>query len=143
MIVQLNMDAHQAIKRHGEEDYPYECCGFLIGIIRNGQRVVQEVRAQRNERESSQETRYLISPREFKAAEHYARETNREMLGVYHSHPDHPPRPSQYDLEHAWPWYSYLILSVSGGRADELRAWELRDDRSAFDAVELKIDNHQ
>ncbi|HKJ67472.1 MAG TPA: M67 family metallopeptidase [bacterium] len=143
MTVRLQENVYEAIQSHGEEDYPYECCGFLIGVSQDGKRIVREIRAQRNERENSQETRYFISPQEFQAAERYAREQHCETLGIYHSHPDHPARPSQYDLEHAWPWYAYLILSVSGGTADELRAWQLRDDRSAFEAVDMEIVSQQ
>ena len=58
------------------------------------------------------------------------------MLGIYHSHPDDPARPSEYDRDHAWPWYSYLILAVGRGAAGDLNAWQLRDDRTGFDPVE-------
>jgi len=139
MTIALHEDVFRNIRAHGEQDYPYECCGFLIGRIENGIRIVEEIRKQENERDSSRETRYLISPKAFKSAETYARETDRLMLGIYHSHPDHPARPSDYDRDHAWPWYAYLILSVAKGKAGDLNAWELRNDRSAFDPENMNI----
>lgn len=139
MSVQLTDKVYQAILQHGEKDYPYECCGFLIGESDEDIKKIDEIRQQENERDESRETRYLIHPEEFMAAERYARKQGKEMLGIYHSHPDHPSRPSNYDREHAWPWYAYLILSVQDGEAATLQAWQLTDDRSKFDEIELLI----
>ena len=140
MIVRLTEQAGETIYQHGEDDYPCECCGFLIGTRKDGIREITEVRRQPNRRGDSQETRYLIRPEEFRDAERYAKESGQEMLGIYHSHPDHPARPSEYDREHAWPWYAYLILSVQSGKAADLYGWQLRDDRSGFDEIALKFD---
>lgn len=139
MTVSLTEGVFQAIREHGEQDYPYECCGFLIGKIENGIRTVEGIIKQDNERSSSRETRYLISPDAFKSAESFAKRTQQMMLGIYHSHPDHPARPSDYDRNHAWPWYTYLIVSVVSGKAGDLTAWELHDDRSAFDPEDLNM----
>ena len=136
----LSGDIMDQIRRHGEETYPYECCGFLMGSQDDGARLVSEIRRQANERRESRETRFLITPLEFREAERAARKAGLLMVGIYHSHPDSPARPSDYDRDHAWPWYSYLILSVSGGRAGEANAWELKDDRSGFESRALEID---
>lgn len=139
MRVLLSQAVHRAIEKHGEQTYPFECCGFLLGNADGEGREVSEIFQQENQKESGQETRYLIRPEAYKAAESYAKEKGLELVGIYHSHPDHPSRPSQYDLEHAWPWYAYLILAVHSGKAGSLDAWEMRDDRSAFDESELII----
>jgi proteasome lid subunit RPN8/RPN11 len=126
------------MRKHGEEIYPHECCGFMLGHAQDGMQRITEIRSQRNERTESRENRFVISPEQFKAAEAYARKAGLQLVGIYHSHPDSPARPSDYDREHAWPWFSYVIVSVSGGKAAEAHAWQLRDDRSGFDAVKLE-----
>ncbi|NIQ11498.1 MAG: M67 family metallopeptidase, partial [Gammaproteobacteria bacterium] len=85
MTIRLTNDVYEKIQRHGEKDYPHECCGFLIGRVQDGERIVEEIREQKNERNTSQTTRFLISPKAFKDAEDYARDTDQEMLGIYHS----------------------------------------------------------
>jgi proteasome lid subunit RPN8/RPN11 len=117
------------IRVHGSETYPHECCGALIG--RGG--VVTEAFPLPNTTEEGPRRRFLVRPDDYRQAERRALELGAELLGFYHSHPDHPARPSQYDLDHAWPSFSYVILSVSGGVAADLTSWRLRDDRAAFD----------
>ncbi len=129
----------ERIRRHGEQTYPHECCGFLLGRVEDGAQEVAEIRSQENERTESRENRFLISPDQFRAAERHARQTGRQMVGIYHSHPDSPARPSAYDRDHAWPWFSYLIVSVAGGKAGEANAWQLRDDRSGYEPLGLEI----
>jgi proteasome lid subunit RPN8/RPN11 len=131
------------IRRHGEETYPHECCGFLLGSADDGLRRIVEIRGQPNERTDSRENRFLISPEQFRDAERHARKAGQQMVGIYHSHPDSPPRPSQYDRDHAWPWFGYIIVSVGAGRAGEARAWELREDRSGYDSVRLEIESQE
>ena len=118
-----------AIRRHGVETYPNECCGALIGV--DG--VVQHVAPLPNTTEEGARRRFLIRPSDYQFVEQEATRLNRELLGFYHSHPDHPARPSQYDLDHAWPVFSYVIVSVREGLAAELTSWRLREDRAAFD----------
>ena len=127
------------IRAHGEETYPHECCGFLFGGQEDGKRVITQIRRQANERTESQTNRFLITPAQFRDAERAARSAGLQMVGIYHSHPDSPARPSEYDRDHAWPWYSYIITSVGKGTAGESHAWELREDRSGFVAQELEI----
>jgi proteasome lid subunit RPN8/RPN11 len=128
----------EQIRVHGEETYPFECCGFMFGRAEDGTRSVAGIRRQSNERADSRENRFLISPAQFKAAEIYARQSGLLMVGIYHSHPDSPARPSEYDRDHAWPWFIYLIVSVGGGQAGEAKAWQLMDDRSGYELLALE-----
>ena len=139
MKVVLPADILTRIRSHGEETYPHECCGFMLGSAEDGLQHIKEIRLQPNERTESRENRFVISPEQFKAAENHARKTGLQLVGIYHSHPDSPARPSEYDRDHAWPWFSYVIVSVKGGKSAEANAWELRDDRSGFDEVELEV----
>ena len=84
---------------------------------------------------------FLIEPAELMRGEKYERNHDLEVVGFYHSHPDHPARPSQYDLDHAWPFFSYVIVSVMGGEDQLLTSWRLKDDRSAFDEESTEIRN--
>jgi proteasome lid subunit RPN8/RPN11 len=136
-----------AIRRHGEETYPHECCGALVG--RDGR--VTDVVALPNTTEEGPRRRFLVRPSDYRQAEQRATELGGELLGFYHSHPDHPAQPSQYDLDHAWPTFAYVIVSVQGHRrsndspadlsrrsaegakADAMTVWFLKDDRSSFD----------
>jgi proteasome lid subunit RPN8/RPN11 len=127
------------MRKHGEETYPHECCGFMLGSAEDGLQRITEIRSQENERTESRENRFVISPGQFRAAEKHARSSGLLLVGIYHSHPDSPARPSEYDRDHAWPWFSYVIVSVKDGKAAEANAWQLRDDRSGFDALELEV----
>src|SRR5258708_18595800 len=99
-----------AIRAHGEETYPHECCGALVG--RDG--FVTATVALPNTTEEGPRRRFLVRPADYRDAERRASELGAELLGFYHSHPDHPARPSQYDLDHAWPTFSYIIATVAG-----------------------------
>jgi S-sulfo-L-cysteine synthase (O-acetyl-L-serine-dependent) len=118
-----------AIRRHGEAAYPHECCGALIGTADG---VVSEALPLDNETDLEQRRRFLITPRDYQRAEEHADRTGRALVGFYHSHPDHPAEPSQFDLDHAWPNLSYPIVSVRDGHATHLRSWRLRHDRARF-----------
>jgi proteasome lid subunit RPN8/RPN11 len=139
MKVVVPGDLLERMRGHGEETYPHECCGFMLGTAEDGLQTITEIRRQENERTDSKENRFVISPDQFRAAEKYARKNGLLLVGIYHSHPDSPARPSEYDRDHAWPWFSYVIISVKGGKAVESNAWQLRDDRSGYDALELEI----
>jgi proteasome lid subunit RPN8/RPN11 len=128
----------ERMRRHGEETYPHECCGFMLGSAEDGLQRIVEIRSQANERTESRENRFLITPDQFKAAESAARKAGLQLVGIYHSHPDSPARPSEYDRDHAWPWFSYIIVSVKGGKADEANAWQLKEDRSGFEPLKLE-----
>lgn len=133
MALHLEAGVNEAIRQHGTETYPNECCGALIG--RDG-RVVHTY-ALANTTEEGPRRRFLVRPQDYRDAERRASELGGELLGFYHSHPDHPARPSQYDLDHAWPFFSYIIVAVQGGVPQDVTSWRLREDRSAFDQEDL------
>ncbi|HVC20038.1 MAG TPA: M67 family metallopeptidase [Vicinamibacterales bacterium] len=122
-----------AIRAHGGEAYPHECCGALIG--RDGR--VTEAFALSNTTEEGPRRRFLVRPADYRAAEQRASSIGAELLGFYHSHPDHPAHPSQYDLDHAWPFFGYVIVAVAEGQPAAMTVWWLKDDRSAFDPGRL------
>jgi proteasome lid subunit RPN8/RPN11 len=123
------------IRAHGVETYPHECCGALVG--RDGE--VTRAVPLPNTTDEGPRRRFLVRPSDYQQAERAADAAGAELLGFYHSHPDHPARPSQYDLDHAWPNFSYLIVSVAAGVAEDVRSWRLRDDRTAFDEEPLSV----
>jgi proteasome lid subunit RPN8/RPN11 len=123
----------QTIGRHATASYPDECCGVLIGRAMEDATVVERVLSVGNERQDSRHNRFLISPETILAAQKEARGLGLDVVGYYHSHPDHPARPSDFDREHAWPWVSYLIVSLQGRKVVDTRSWRLREDRESFD----------
>ncbi len=138
-MIAITQEQMDEIRRHGESEYPHECCGLLIGrFSEDGRKMVSDVYPVSNAREEKERhNRSLILPDEYMRGERYARERGLDVVGNYHSHPDHPAVPSQFDLDHAWPTWSYIIVSVREGRASELRSWEMQTDRSRFDEEEL------
>jgi proteasome lid subunit RPN8/RPN11 len=124
----------QAIRRHGQETYPHECCGAMVG---RGDQVVDVV-ALPNTTEEGPRRRFLVRPSDYREAEQRAAELGADLLGFYHSHPDHPARPSQYDLDHAWPTFAYVIVAVAAGAAGDMTVWYLKDDRSTFEEGSLQ-----
>jgi proteasome lid subunit RPN8/RPN11 len=120
------------IHQHGESTYPHECCGFLLGRFEESGRVVVQTRRAQNQRADSPQNRYQISPQDYIRADRAAREAGLDVVGFYHSHPDHPARPSQFDLDNAWPELVYVITAVNQGQAGDTTAWMLADDRSRF-----------
>lgn len=134
--VRLTGAVVDAIRTHGRATYPDECCGALLG--RGG--LVSAVYALPNTTEEGPRRRFLVRPSDYVTAEREASSMNLELLGFYHSHPDHPARPSQYDLDHAWPSFSYVIVSVVRGDAEAMTSWRLREDRSAFDEEALELE---
>ena len=129
----VDAGVEREIRRHGEETYPHECCGALVG---SGSRATATV-ALPNTTEEGPRRRFLVRPSDYRQAERRAAEMGVELLGFYHSHPDHPARPSQYDLDHAWPTFAYIIVAVAQGAASEMTVWFLEDDRSRFEEGSL------
>lgn len=127
-----------AIRRHGEETFPHECCGAMIG--RDGR--VTAVVALPNTTEEGPRRRFMVRPSDYRVAEQQASAQGADLLGFYHSHPDHPARPSQYDLDHAWPTFAYVIVSVMSAAATDMTVWFLKEDRSSFDEGELHGDEN-
>ena len=134
----LDAGIAQAIRRHGEETYPHECCGALVGRNNAAEAVV----ALPNTTEEGPRRRFLVRPSDYRLAEQRAGELGAELLGFYHSHPDHPARPSQYDLDHAWPTFAYVIVSVAAGAAADMTVWWLKDDRTTFEKGDLHGDEN-
>ena len=123
----------QTVTRHATMSYPDECCGVLIGSASGDVTIVERVLSVGNERQDSRHNRYLISPETVLAAHKEARALGLDVVGYYHSHPDHPAQPSEFDREHAWPGVSYLIVSVRKRQVVDARSWRLADDRERFD----------
>lgn len=139
-MIRIDEKQIQEIRAHGVRDYPYECCGLLLGRYDTGAKTVRETYPISNAREeSAKRNRFLIEPEELMRGERYARERDLEVVGFYHSHPDSPAVPSQYDLEHAWPTYSYIIVSTRASEATDLFSWEQEPDRSKFNPEEIRI----
>src|SRR6201985_3738919 len=144
-ILRLNQELSDKIRAHGAETYPHECCGALLGrdldatTARSSDgdglasREVTALFPLVNRRDDSPRNRFSITPEDFRAAERIAAERGLDLIGWYHSHPDHPARPSEFDREHAWPWYSYIIVSIQKGAPHEMNSWRLHDDRGAHD----------
>jgi proteasome lid subunit RPN8/RPN11 len=122
VVVRIPQEVRDAIFRHAAEHYPEECCGILLGDP--GERRVVMAVAGRNTAEERRH-RYVIEPLDILRADNAGREKGLEIIGFYHSHPDHPAAPSRTDLELAWPDYVYVIAAVTAAGGGELRAWEL------------------
>ena len=133
--MKLSRQLLDQIHRHLESSYPNESCGVMLG--KDG--VVTEIVAADNQRTDSARNRYLIDPLAYIKIERDADKRGLQVLGIYHSHPDVAARPSQFDLDHAWPNFSYLIVSVAKGKAVESNSWLLREDRSMFDQETVEI----
>jgi len=117
--------------------YPDECCGFMYGNDdTTGSRRVSMALPVNNSSVINRKRRFEISPKDYMKAEKYALENNLQLLGVYHSHPDHPAEPSEHDRVAAQPFFSYMIISVLKGRVSNMRSWVLNDE-SRFDEEEL------
>ena len=139
-MLKLTKDLASAIRAAGAAAYPNECCGILFGRGENGDHVVTALKPIDNARESGEQYhRFLITAEEMMEAELEARREKFEIVGFYHSHPDLPARPSEYDRDHALPFYSYLILRVAEGKPEEMTSSRLRLNREAFDSETLEI----
>ncbi|PUA33038.1 MAG: hypothetical protein B9J98_02925 [Candidatus Terraquivivens tikiterensis] len=125
------------IIRHALETYPEECCGLLVGKKRDDECVVNNVVRSRNVYEGDRRSRYVVDPLDVYKVEKDAEGLGLMLIGVYHSHPNYPARPSAYDAEVAWPYMRYLIVSVYGGRSGNVTAWLF--DKKANGFIEEKI----
>lgn len=132
----LNNEILSDVSEHAASTYPEECCGFLYGVRLTDSVEIKNARPVENMKEENRTRRFLISPEEYMRAEKYADEIGMDLMGVYHSHPDHPAVPSDYDREMALPGFVYLIVSVQKGTFTDSRWWQISPDRSEF----LEID---
>jgi proteasome lid subunit RPN8/RPN11 len=139
-LIALEEQHKDEMRAHGERDYPFECCGLMLGRFDNSRKQVVETYPISNARaEEAKRNRFLIRPEELMRGEKYAREKGLDVLGFYHSHPDDRAVPSQYDLEHAWPTYSYIVIAIEKGQAADLQSWEMEPDRSRFNEEEMSV----
>lgn len=140
MSITISSTLLQEIHSHGECAYPEEGAGLLLGTVRERSKVVTEIITLENARESSaRHNRYLLTAEDYLHGENKAARRGLEVLGVFHSHPDHPNQPSEFDRDWAMPWFSYIITSVHAGQAKASRSWCLADDRSQFVEETLSV----
>jgi proteasome lid subunit RPN8/RPN11 len=141
MKMQIPVDLLNQIHAHGETAYPEEGAGFLLGREDGETRRLISILSVENSREDgARNNRYLLTPEELGRAEDTAQRLGLMLLGVFHSHPDHPAQPSEFDRDWALPWFSYLITSVNQGKAELTRAWRLSEDRSQFNEEEISTE---
>ena len=140
MALILSRNLIDRIEKHAQNAYPEEGAGLLIGQVEGEKRRVQAVLELTNaSQKESRRNRYLISPQDLLKGEKEASARRMDVLGVFHSHPDHPNQPSEFDRQWALPWFSYLITSVLAGKASGSRSWRLSEDRQGFTEEELQI----
>ena len=139
----ISQELADKVSGHGAETYPHECCGALLG--RDASEATREVLSLFplvNRRDDSPRNRFSVAAEDVRDAEKAARAAGLDVVGWYHSHPDHPARPSEYDREHAWPWYSYIIVSVQNGAPMDMTSWRLNDDRAEYTSEQIEIWRH-
>lgn len=147
--LRISQELAERIGQHGAETFPHECCGALLGrdsaFAESGEagasRDVLELFPLVNRRDDSPRNRFAVTAEDVLEAEKAARKQGLDVVGWYHSHPDHPARPSQFDREHAWPWYSYVIVSVMSGKPADMTSWRLNDDRRDYTPERIEISN--
>ena len=123
---------------HGENDFPHECCGFILGnFLSSGQSEATEYLPTSNTKSENRERRFLIDPMAYQYAEDRADDLGLSVISIVHSHPDHPDQPSEFDRVHAWPGFSYIIIAIHSGKAVSYKSWQLNTDRTKF--IEEKI----
>jgi proteasome lid subunit RPN8/RPN11 len=132
-MLYLKESTRKNIRNHGEKAYPNECCGLLLGTITDDKHDVSDILPIVNAREPGEQYhRFVITPEDFMQGELEAMKRSLDIIGIYHSHPDHPAVPSEYDREHALPFYSYIITSIEQGNSVDFTSWELSEDRTQF-----------
>jgi proteasome lid subunit RPN8/RPN11 len=139
MTLKLPGSIVEQIRRQGERAYPAECCGVLGGRADGGSAKEVVSATQALNRRTDDPHRYLIAPDDLRRVEGDLRADGLEIVGYYHSHPDHPAAPSAFDAEHAWPWYSYVIVRVDRGRAADLASWVLDDEGRRMHSESLEV----
>jgi proteasome lid subunit RPN8/RPN11 len=139
MTLHLPAPLLDQVRREGEQAYPSECCGAIAGPV-DGEKRAARLYPLANRR-TDDPHRYLIDAEQLRSVEREARANNWEVLGFYHSHPDHPAIPSEFDTSHAWPWYSYLIVAVTDGRAESAASWVLDPDRPSMQRETLDVES--
>lgn len=140
MTLEIHPEILAQIHADGASAYPDEGAGLLLGVANEtGRRVTAILPIQNAREKKDRHNRYLITPQDMLFAENTAASQGLDVIGVFHSHPDHPNRPSDFDREWALPWFSYLITSVQSGQAVQSRAWRLTDDREKFEEETITV----
>ena len=139
MKLVLNKDLMDKMVDHALDSYPMECCGFVFGSDQPDGRMISEVHTTPNSKQGDQRRRFEVDPRDYLKAERYALEKDITLLGIYHSHPDHPAVPSVHDLKQAVPFFSYLILSTEKEQVKKTTSWQLYHEQ--FEEEEIVIEN--
>ena len=130
--INITQEIVDNFKSHGEKDYPHECCGFILGQFKGNKSIGIKYLPASNVKEENRERRFLIDPMAYQKAEDEADEEGLSVISIVHSHPDHPDKPSDFDRDHAWPGFSYIIISVQNGTAASYRSWQLNENRKKF-----------
>jgi proteasome lid subunit RPN8/RPN11 len=142
VILEIDERTLREIQAHGESAYPEEGAGLLLGAQDGEVRRISAIYGIGNAREkTARHNRYLLTPEDYARGEQKAEQEGLGVMGVFHSHPDHPSQPSEFDREWAMPWFSYIITSVEEGKAASTQSWQLAEDRSRFEEEPLKIVN--
>lgn len=128
-MIRIEPKIEQEMLKDALQAYPDECCGFLFGTEKGGDRVLTDILIVDNAKEGDKRRRFEIAPKDYLKAERFADEKGLSLLGVYHSHPNHPAVPSEHDRVAAQPYFSYVIVSVFDGKVNDVRSWRLNDGR--------------
>lgn len=140
-MLTIRREAIKEMEAHLEAAYPNEGAGLLLGTADGAGKRVEAVLPLANRWQGSEQThRFLLGPQDLLRGEQEAAQRGLDVIGIFHSHPDHPAEPSGFDREWALPWYSYVITTVRQGRTTQHRSWLLKDDRSDYDEEELRVD---
>lgn len=141
IVLTIRREAIKEMEAHLEAAYPNEGAGLLLGTADGAGKRVEAVLPLGNRWQGSEQThRFLLGPQDLLRGEQEAARRGLDVIGIFHSHPDHPAEPSGFDREWALPWYSYVITTVRQGRTTQHRSWLLKDDRSDYDEEELRVD---
>ena len=138
-VINLTNEITQQFMKHAESDYPYECCGFILGNFAEQESSGIEYLPAANTKEENRERRFLIDPMAYQNAEDKADKQGLSVISIVHSHPDHPDEPSNFDRDHALPGFSYIIISVKSGKSVSYRSWQLHEERKFFIEENINI----
>jgi len=138
-VINLTNEIVDQFMKHGESDYPHECCGFILGNFIDEESKGIEYLPASNIKEENRERRFLIDPMAYQKAEDEADARSLSVISIVHSHPDHPDKPSDFDRDHAWPGFSYIIISIQNGKAESYRSWQLNINREFFIEENINI----
>lgn len=137
-MLKIEEDPFALMRAHAEETYPNECVGAMIGTIVNGKKTVETAIRLENSAEGSQRAYYELKPEHLLKADRAARDAGKDMIGIYHSHPDADAYFSKTDLKNSCPWYSFVVLSVKGGQFDHANSWLPDAEQTKADQEELQ-----